>query len=318
MLPLLLPPLNAARTATHVFYESYLLVNRGSEPYNLTEDYIELDYPPSLPGQELLEMVVMVDGKPLGEEGYRVEWSEDGAPILRILEAPRTLMPGEKVNITVVYALRLQPPNRTEWQPEVSELDLGKTRLWNYSNPLIQAFMEGFEGLGEEEYLYALIGWMDANLVYGSRIPARHPWEVLEEGVGDCDDRSNLLITLLRARGIPSYLEVGMIVIKGYRVNGTAENGTLTFSLTNVGPHAWVKAWINGVWIPVDMTYYIKTTGTPVDHIAYSAYNTTWLPIIITGWVKTSDYISEGSSILAEAREKDIRIHMSVGVRELG
>lgn len=317
VLAALLAPSSAAG-ATHVFYESYLLVNRGSEPYNLSGDYLVVDYPPNLPGQEVLNVTVMINGAVLGSEGYRVERSRDGAPSLRILAAPQALMPGEELNITVLYSMKLDPSRRPEWQPEVSELDLGETRLWNYSNPLIQAFLEGFDGLEGEDYLYALLGWIDDNLVYGSRIPARHPWEVLEEGVGDCDDRSNLLITLLRARGVPAYLEMGMIVLQGYEAEGTAENGTLIYRLANVGPHGWVKAWVGGRWVPVDMTYYTRATGTPLDHIAYSAYNTTWLPIIVTGWVKSTDYVSEGSSILAEAREKNLHIYMYIGVRKTG
>lgn len=61
------------------------------------------------------------------------------------------------------------------------------------------------------------------------------PEQLLERGVGDCDDKAILLMAMLHAVGIPAMFVVG----------GRAPN---------MFEHVWVAAYLNGQWISMDAT----------------------------------------------------------------
>ncbi|MFH1424071.1 MAG: transglutaminase-like domain-containing protein [archaeon] len=62
----------------------------------------------------------------------------------------------------------------------------------------------------------------------------RNASDVLETGAGDCTDKSVLLVSMLRAMGIESYIVYG----------GALENDT----------HAWVVARVDNAWLQLDPT----------------------------------------------------------------
>lgn len=78
------------------------------------------------------------------------------------------------------------------------------------------------------QYVY---NYVNENMDYQT-IPGSEPkacLQTLADGTGDCDDQSILLISLLRAAGIPSWLAFGMLYDQGQDVWGA---------------HAWVEVYI--------------------------------------------------------------------------
>lgn len=74
--------------------------------------------------------------------------------------------------------------------------------------------------------------------------------EVADGRKGDCSEYAVLLAALLRARGIPSRVAVGLV----YLENDAA-----------MGYHMWAEAWINDRWVGLDATR--PQGGVAADHI---------------------------------------------------
>jgi hypothetical protein len=78
--------------------------------------------------------------------------------------------------------------------------------------------------------------------------------EVIETGKGDCSEYAVLLAAILRARGIPSRVAIGLVYVE----NAAA-----------MGYHMWTEAWINGRWVGLDATQ--GAGGIAADHIKVAA-----------------------------------------------
>jgi transglutaminase-like putative cysteine protease len=63
--------------------------------------------------------------------------------------------------------------------------------------------------------------------------------EVARDGHGDCTEHGVLLAALLRARGIPARVAIGLVYAEG---------------LKGFGYHLWTEAWIQERWVPLDAT----------------------------------------------------------------
>ncbi len=306
-------------TATKIYRvrEVYIVYNKGNNSFNLSdlgEPY--LDYPQLDVRQKIIEYNVYVNGK-LAE--YTVERIMNGLNMQAVLKKDVIIEPGEYVNVTVEYKVELlpPPPNITvddivnaPWS-DVSNLEYygnltSTTILWNYSNPLIELYVETLweqsnHSLGQ--YLLNAIRWITNNIEYQSRIPARHPVEVIVERKGDCDDQANLLITLLRAKGIPAYMEAGLIYIPGFETSTEFEK-VIKFHVVNVGPHGWVKAYVPSIgWIPIDLTFAYTATNRPIDHINYGAYKMN--DVIIISRTLGGDYAGETVKQVVELKQLD-------------
>lgn len=303
-----------------LFVEQTLIQNNSNSTVNVTSTPMLLyfDYPQDIGGQRVLETLVWWNGKPAN---YSLRRSSDGDLSLRVRPLSLHIAPGSMLNITVAYIVELNSTERTLWQPGLKpEEALGASSLWNYTNPLLAAASLSLSQStsSPRAYLYRVLEWMDSNVAYMSRIPARHPWEVIEERRGDCDDRSNLLVAMLRARGIPAYTEFGFIVIPGYVAEGSAADGHFNYKIINGGPHGWVMVYLEGRWIAVDTTFYRNVTGKPSDHIEYAAYSTESLAIMVTGWTLKTDYVSRDTSTLSRLSSSPLTINDTVEARVLG
>ncbi len=309
-------------TRTYRVREVYIVYNKGNESFNLSdlgEPY--LDYPQLDVRQRVLEYNVYVNGEPAN---YIVERVMNGLSMQAVLKKDVVIEPGSTVNVTVEYKVEIlpPPPNLTvdnivnaPWSNvtglEYYENLTSSTILWNYSNPLIRLYVEALweqsnHNLGK--YLLNTIQWITHNIEYQSRIPARHPIEVLVEMKGDCDDQANLLITLLRAKGIPAFMEAGLIYIPGFDSTAEFEN-TIKFHVVNAGPHGWVKAYIPSIgWVPIDLTFAYTATNRPIDHINYGAYKMN--DVIIISRTLGGDYAGETVKQVLEL--KQLNAYMSI------
>lgn len=77
--------------------------------------------------------------------------------------------------------------------------------------------------------------------------------EVAKTLQGDCTEHAVLLAAMLRAKGIPSRVAVGLVYVD---------------SLSAFGGHMWTEANLNGHWIPLDAT--LGRGGTGAAHIKLS------------------------------------------------
>ncbi len=286
--------------------EEYNVYNRGEKAFNLSSlGELYTSYPQVDPRQELLRYEIIIGGV---KANYTIV--EELGGLYRqalIKDTNYTVNPNSNLTIKVHYIVRVKPPPKpitlndvinADWS-NVSRIEFydnltSPTRFWNYTNPLIKMLVnylwaKSNGSLGK--YVINSISWVMYNIVYGSRIPARHPIEVLAELKGDCDDDSNLLITLLRAKGVPSFLEAGLIYLKGYEASAKIGK-VVDYTISNGGPHGWVKVYIPGLgWRPVDLTFIVAGSMNPLDAFNEGAYMK--LPLVIIERNLGRDYATE-------------------------
>ncbi len=108
--------------------------------------------------------------------------------------------------------------------------------------------------------LVALVSWFHTNVNYATHELPLYPNQTLTTKQGDCDDQSILLISLLRSLGIPSYLEIGVVLNSGIDSSETIWDGHLAISEKGLGWHGWAMVYTPPWgWIPVDLTYTTET-----------------------------------------------------------
>jgi hypothetical protein len=93
--------------------------------------------------------------------------------------------------------------------------------------------------------------------------------EVAEKMEGDCTEHAVLLAGMLRAKGIPSRVVVGLVYAD---------------PLFAFGGHMWTEAYLNGQWIPLDATLALRGIGAAHIKLADSSLSDEG-PAGITGFV---------------------------------
>ncbi|WP_245521824.1 transglutaminase-like domain-containing protein [Staphylothermus hellenicus] len=304
------------------------VTNLGRKSIHLNEtDLFVFDYPLDLSDQRVVGVKAYVENS---TSSYRIIGSGDTASL--IIETPlanSTLKPDDTIFVGVEYNVSINRKDRAltiadfntyntstlmekagTWDDIPQELFMNNTEpteLWNYTNPLIQLLLKYLSQTINKDKPLSLVldvlGWFDKNIVYSTRIPPRHPWEVLVEGAGDCDDQSNLLITVLRAFKIPSYLEIGFIYIsKNYYYKGTEANGYFIYVFKGGGGHGWVATYIPPWgWLRIDLT---ASLGKGLDHIRNAAFYI--LPTIVIERIRKGDYAVQSAKSTQEIEEKHL------------
>lgn len=171
--------------------------------------------------------------------------------------------------------------------------------------------------------------WIENNVAYPLSpdvrdvIGPRYPNETFQKRVGDCDDSSILFITMCRAVGIPSFLQLGGIPQLNLLEEVTAYQGNYIHKSKGIGWHAWSMVFFPEVgWLPIDLTYfsgarlelahngtvgYIKSPLGLISRIKFSAYFIA-NPIIYANF-SSLKYVDEARSwekAIAEGRIKYI------------
>ncbi len=309
------------------------ITNYGNKPLELNKtDVFVFDYPLNTSDQRVINASAFVNGV---RKPFRIV-REDGSATLIINTKlyNSVLKPGETISAGVFYNVSINLKDRVlsivDFSSAKSVEDiLGKagswnnisldlitkytnaTRLWNYTNPLVHLLIKYFNKTIDKSkpltVLLNIIGWFDKNIVYSTRIPPRHPWEVIVEGAGDCDDQSNLLITVLRAFKIPSLLEIGFVYIsKNYYFKDTEANGYYTYVFIGGGGHAWVSAYIPPWgWLRIDLTV---SLGKGLDHIRNAAFYI--LPTVIIQRVTSGDYATTTAQYVESLEEERVKIYV--------
>lgn len=216
------------------------------------------------------------------------------------------------VNYTLVFTIDVinaedRCPNYGTITQYLNETSLTEsTKLWNFSHPVISSVIkkEKFKSLKD------IVEWFHylkkkGLLKYKTHMPPLYPWEVLEKGEGDCDEQANLFITIARGMNIPAFLQYGIVYIKNY-THSLAVNNVYKCILVNTGWHGWVIAYDEdlGAWIPVDMTFHVKTENLPEYAGGAVMLNKT----IIWGNIVMEDYIGEFNKFIKELKEYNVTV----------
>lgn len=312
------------------------VTNLGSKPVNISEtDILIFDYPLNTSSQHTLKTKFYIDGYPAK---YVIEYDREGNPKLKgVINRPAYLDVNESISVYVKYIVYVnitqrileiknlglkQADNWDEIVIEDKEL-VNTTGLWNYTNPLVKLLIDYIKAKHNETplaYLLGALNWIDENIVYSTRFPPRHPWETIVYGEGDCDDQSNLLITLLRGVGIPSYLEIGLVylnkVYENYTFTSVEAGGYLTYYFYGGGTHGWVVAYIPPWgYIRIDLT----SGGKGLEHIVFAAYYTFYgnIPTVVIAKIVKQDYVEQTTSYIKEVQEKKLKYNIYLIMKEI-
>jgi hypothetical protein len=309
------------------------ITNYGDKPLELNKtDLFVFDYPLNTSDQHVINASAYVNGV---KEPFRIIKTEDSATLIINTKLYNSVLkPGETISAGVFYNVSINLKNRVLsiidfssaksideildkaglWNnisPDLIAKYTNITRLWNYTNPLVHLLIKYFNKTIDKSkpltVLLNIIDWFDKNIVYSTRIPPRHPWEVIVEGAGDCDDQSNLLITILRSFRIPSLLEIGFVYIsKNYYFKDTEANGYYTYVFIGGGGHAWVSAYIPPWgWLRIDLTV---SLGKGLDHIRNAAFYI--LPTVIIQRVTSGDYATATAQYVESLEEEKVKIYV--------
>ncbi|UZR96529.1 transglutaminase-like domain-containing protein [Chondrinema litorale] len=125
---------------------------------------------------------------------------------------------------------------------------LKETKLLNYSNPAIQKLISdrNWLMLKEEDRLKAIYNFVRDEIQFGYNIDDNiSAAQVLQNGYGQCNTKSVLLMALLRAVNIPNR-------IHGFTIDKALQKGAITGIWYQLSPknilHSWVEVYINEQW----------------------------------------------------------------------
>jgi len=210
---------------------------------------------------------------------------EDGN-LIAILSTPTSkISQGENFTFQVAYRIilrtRRSPPIIEEQAGDLNDIseDLkskycGSNGPWQVEDENLRRL--AFRIAGNETNVLSIlkrfINWIKRHIHYKSQDLPKYPAETLRDGVGDCDDQANLLITFCRIIGIPAYLQVGCIYLPRREFKDDYWEGHRTIRLTRIGWHGWAVVYIPPWgWMPVDLTFAPGIFSDPLNAIRNAA-----------------------------------------------
>ncbi|UTW66106.1 transglutaminase family protein [bacterium SCSIO 12643] len=125
---------------------------------------------------------------------------------------------------------------------------LEETALLNFSHHSIEALIKSkeWDQLNEFDKVQKVYNFVRDEIKFGYNtgddIQASR---ILEDGYGQCNTKSTLLMALLRAIEIPNR-------IHGFTINKALQKGAITGIWYQIAPenilHSWVEVWLDGKW----------------------------------------------------------------------
>lgn len=129
---------------------------------------------------------------------------------------------------------------------------LRKTRMLDYDNAKIKSLVKErrWEDLDEYQRIGAIYDYVRNDILFGyNRSDLLSADEVLSDGYGQCNTKATLLMTLLRAVGIPCRLH-GSEVDKDFQQGVTS--GLIAALAPDTVVHTWAEAFYQGKWIALE------------------------------------------------------------------
>lgn len=129
---------------------------------------------------------------------------------------------------------------------------LKETHLLDYNNPKIQQLMAERKWTEKDEFekIKQIYNFVKNEIVFGynSKDDFKSS-EILEQGYGQCNTKSTLLMSLLRGANVPTRTH-------GFMIDKTMQKGALVGLTYLLAPakiiHAWVEVYYNGNWIALE------------------------------------------------------------------
>lgn len=125
---------------------------------------------------------------------------------------------------------------------------LKETRILDYSNPLIQQLVHERQWNlpAPVDRIKAVYNFVRDEIQFGyNRADDISASEVLKDGYGQCNTKATLLMSLLRAAGVPNR-------IHGFTINKELQKGAITGIWYLLSPknilHSWVEVLVNDQW----------------------------------------------------------------------
>jgi len=249
-----------------------------------------------------------------------------------LFQVDRHLGPGQGILIQADFRAftMLTPMRRFEWTPELEYHSSGLMReiprelIAQYCVPAgpwkINDAADSWRSVRELALKLAgnetnvlktvvrMIDWLGQNVKYPTTKRDRIllPDETLAALEGDCDEQSNLIISLCRIVGIPAYLQCGCTYLPSKVEKRTRYDGRVSFELDRLGWHAWAMVYIPPWgWLPVDMTmgYSKEDALRAIQTAAPQALST-----LISNNYFTKDYVSETNHDAEQLKRMNVRI----------
>lgn len=131
----------------------------------------------------------------------------------------------------------------------VAEKYLQPTKIIDFNTPALQQVKEQINITTDDPFKKAhkIAEWVEKNIQYKSNrmtsAKKKSSWAV-KNGVGNCDEITNVFISLCRSAGIPTRFVSGVAYSDSLNRNGPWDN------------HAWAEVYIGGYgWVPFDVTF---------------------------------------------------------------
>ena len=256
-----------ASAARYEYTLSYVLENRGSGPLELLEEDVAVPLFMNTSWQtvRVKEASVTYTVKDMDVDGGR------GA----VMGVSKTLSPGESASFTVTFTIESTGRAVPGFDPSeaglASDIPSGlvdaysvATETFQSDDPVIASRARDVVGDADTvlKSLDLLIEYVTGETTYYNFEVPRYPNTTLSEGLGDCDDQSILLVSMLRSLGVPAYLQVGIYIHPSIDDDQTSWQGHLTNTCRGVGWHGWAMVYVPPWgWVPVDLTLTTSKDG---------------------------------------------------------
>jgi transglutaminase-like putative cysteine protease len=278
-----------------LYTSTYILENRGEEPYMLTVDDVTilLFHNDSKQRISVLNLTGSIAREYYDEDGNR----------LAVLDLPLTIAPGSNLTFSVTYLIETREMPRPRIDPEragsISEIPMelveeytSETGTFTTGDEMTRtiALRLGANQTTALGIVLSILDWMLENISYGSFETPRYPNETIASGRGDCDDQAILLVTMCRILGVPALLQLGMVFNEGIAGEKVSWGGHLTTSQRGVGWHGWALVYLPPWgWLPIDLT--LTRAREPLNLISEAPQ---YGPSIVTALnVSRYDYVGD-------------------------
>lgn len=125
---------------------------------------------------------------------------------------------------------------------------LSETKILNYFHPSIQKLVEkkDWKNLDVTSKVQAIYNFVRDDIKFGYNISDDIPAsQILKDGYGQCNTKATLLMTLLRAVGVPNR-------IHGFTIDKELQKGAITGIWHKLSPqnilHSWVEVLVDEQW----------------------------------------------------------------------
>lgn len=125
---------------------------------------------------------------------------------------------------------------------------LSETKILDFSNRKIQMLINKrkWQNLNTVEQVNGIYNFVRDEILFGYNVSDNiSASAILEDGYGQCNTKSTILMALLRAVGIPNR-------IHGFTIDKALQRGAITGIWYKLAPknilHSWVEVHVNGNW----------------------------------------------------------------------